>query len=194
VRLYRRDDLGRPELSIEADLVTISADGIWHFEQASVRRFQPDLPEAAPEVQIGVDLPLAISDQSDAILLDADAGALPLQRLREYIAANSGRSYPGSEASLLRLRRLLHERLAAPVTVLVFGLLAVPLGLRPENARSLGPAAVRAVTTLVGFFLLRSLAASLTGVGLLPPVVASWAVLSGFALWGGLGLLQATRS
>lgn len=194
VRLYRRDDLGRPEINVEAELVTIGPDGVWLFENARVRRFEPNDPEAAPEVQIGVDLPLAISDESDAILLDADAGSLPLARLREYIATNTGRAYPGSEASLLRLRRLLHERLSAPFTVVVFGLLAIPIGLRASNERGLGSASLRALVTLAGFFLVRSLAAGLASAGLLPPALASWGVLSGFALWGGAGLLLEGRT
>ena len=75
--------------------------------------------------------------------------------------------------------------------VLVFALLAVPLGLRVERTRSLALPALQGVTLLFLFLLAREYGASFGAAGAVSAVVAPWSTLLVFA---GLGATLLARA
>ena len=86
---------------------------------------------------------LEMMGEEESALLDAGETTLSLFQLLEAIQLRARESRDD-----LRYRAALHARLADPVTVLVFALLAMPIGLSVERTRNI------AVSALVGIALL----------------------------------------
>jgi len=194
VEIFRRTTRGRLVQNIWADEVVVRPDGTWHMEQASVRHFDPEHPARNTRVEVGVALDLPVGKDRDLLLRQADAASLSLPALAEYLTSGTSDDYPGGRANRRRLQALLHRRLAEPVLVVLFTLLAIPIALRVQPAGSLGPATLRAVATVAAYFLLRSLAGTLAHEELITGPAAAWALIGGFGLWGSLGLIRASRA
>jgi lipopolysaccharide export LptBFGC system permease protein LptF len=186
VGVFELDAHGRLIRSIRAQSVQVEEGGRWSMEDATVRRFDPDDPSAPPVVETLARTSLEVGGRSELALLDARADTLSLRDLREYIAT---RSKEGTEAR--RSRALLHARLSDPISVFVFTLLAVPLGLRVEDTKSLAVPALQGVVLLMLFFFARSLAATLATQDLLPVAAGPWSVVG---LFGGYGTWRLARS
>lgn len=179
VRVYERGRDGRLLRSIVAASARIADDNRWHLRDAVFRRFDPEDPGAAPEVRREPEAIIEVSSESELALLQANASNLPLPRLRDYIAAitEAGRDPT-------RYRALFHSRLADPFTVLVFALLAIPLGLAVERSRSLATAAVRGIGILGVFYTLQTTAAIVASGGVAAAVPVPWILLAAFSIWG----------
>lgn len=178
VRVYERDAEGRLVRSIEADSAQIAEDHRWHLQNATTRRFPPDRG-AAPIVERGESAILDMASERELALLGADAATLNLFRLREYIGAvlRDGRDPTRYEA-------MFHARLADPLTVLVFALLAMPLGLAVERTKSLPTAAVKSVGILALYYTLQTSSSIVASGGVDLAIHMPWVLLAGFAGWG----------
>lgn len=193
VEVFQRTAGGRLELDIVADRVQVAADGTWHLENATVRRFDPDRPEEPTRLEVGVAMDLHVSDDRNLLLRQTDAASLPLRDLAEYIERHADDDQPVGRARLQRLRTLLHQRLSEPAMVLLFTLLAIPLGLHARVRGGLGPSSLYAVATVGCFFLARNVSTSLATEGILPGTVTVWSVLVVFGIWGCLGIWRTAR-
>jgi lipopolysaccharide export LptBFGC system permease protein LptF len=122
---------------------------------------------------------LDAASERDRALLDADAESLSLFGLSEYIDAviREGRNP-------VRYRALFHARLADPLSVLVFALLAVPLGLAVERSRSLAGAAVKGIALIAVFYTLQTSAVLVATGGIAAAVPGPWVVLAAFSVYG----------
>ena len=81
------------------------------------------------------------------------------------------------------LHALLHQRLTAPLMVLLFALLAVPLGLRVEQTRSLAAPALQGVALLFVFLLAREYATALPTESATVAGLAPWLTVLLFGSW-----------
>lgn len=178
VRIYERGPEGRLARSIEADSAQIGDDHRWHLRNAIIRTF-PEDPGAAPKVVHEDETVLEMASERDLALLGADAATLNLLRLREYIAAviRDGRD-------AVRYQAMFHARLAEPLTVVVFALLALPIGLAVERSRSLANAAVKGVAILGLYYGLQTTSSVVASGGVAAAIHMPWILVTGFTAWG----------
>ena len=179
VRIYERDEAGRLRRSIHAASARIDTKSQWQLFDATIRSFDRDDPGAAPRVERLAHAMLPVASQRDLALLDADASELPLPDLVDYIeaAARSGRD-------ATRYRALLHARLIEPISVLLFALLAIPIGLAVERSRSLAIAALQGMALVALYYMLQSTAQIFAAGGVAAAVPAPWLFFAGFAGFG----------
>jgi lipopolysaccharide export LptBFGC system permease protein LptF len=117
-------------------------------------------------------------------LLRAEIAALPLRELVRH-------ARQGGDP---RLVATLHQRLTGPLLVVLFVLLALPLGLSAERTRTLALPALQGVVLLFLFLLAREYAPSFAlHRGPVPAMLAPWLVLGLFGLWGGWRLARVER-
>jgi lipopolysaccharide export system permease protein len=184
VRIFELDARGRLLRSIEAPRARIDAQDRFHFEAPRVRRFDPDERSRGPQVEDHTgEVMLALRDQGAEALMNADIATLSVSQLSGVVRRQRREGDPDS-----RPIALLHARLAEPLAVALFVLVAVPLGARAEPGRGQGMtvAALLGIAAIALFFGLRSAVDSLTASGLLPPSPAHWvlvAAFGGFAGW-----------
>ena len=185
VRVYERDDAGRLRRAIHAETARISGEDRWELHRATIRSFDLDDPSAAPAIERLDRTLLDVASEQDLALLDADASTLPLPELSAYVQAmeRSGRDST-------RYRALLHARLAEPLSVPLFALLALPLGLGVERTRSLAIAALQGIALLGAFYGVTSTTQILAAGGVAAAIPAPWVVLGGFAGFGAWRLLR----
>lgn len=178
VKIYERGPEGLLRRSIEADSAHIADDHRWHLHNAVIRRFTDDVA-AAPIVTHEKSTVLDMASERELALLGADAATLNLLRLREYIAAmiRDGRD-------AVRYEAMFQARLADPLTVLVFALLALPIGLGVERSRSLANAAVRGVVTLALYYGLLTTSSVVANSGVAAAIPMPWILLGSFGAWG----------
>jgi lipopolysaccharide export system permease protein len=181
VSVYERNRAGALIRSIEARSAQIGRDHRWRLQDATIRNFDPDDPTAAPQTVHLAETTLALGTTDDLALLDADPATLPLTRLVSYINALSREG-----RSVTRYRALLHSRLAEPVTVLLFTLLAIPIGLAVEQTRSLAVAGLHGIA-IVGLYYGAVTAISMIAAGGIElAVLGPWILLTlfgGYAAW-----------
>jgi LPS export ABC transporter permease LptG len=185
VKVYERDDDGRLRRAIAADSARITLDHHWELRGARFLSFDAGDPSAAPRAERLEHATLDAASQEELALLEADASLLALPDLAAYIEAlaRSGRD-------TTRYRALFHARLAEPVSVLVFALLAIPLGFAVERSRSLAVAALQGLVMLAAFYVAQSTAGVFAAGGVEAAVPAPWLVLGAF---GGLGAWRLLR-
>jgi lipopolysaccharide export system permease protein len=186
VSVYERDRAGRLIRSIEAEQAQISSDHRWHLSDATIRRFDPGNPEAAPDTMRVEETVLTVGDARSIALLGADATTLPLLRLHEYIDAMARE---GRNAT--RYRALFHARVAEPVTVLLFALLAIPLALAVEQTRSLAVAGLQGIAIVGLYYGAHTTASMVAAGGIAAAVLSPWILLT---LFGGYGAWRFARA
>jgi lipopolysaccharide export system permease protein len=188
VRVFQTNPRGRLDRSFRADVVRIDESHRWHFQDATVRTFDPSRPAAAPVVERREETVLAVTAERDLALLEAGAQTLSLLDLGEYIRA---RSDEGRDTA--RYREMLYSRLANPLAVLVFAFLAIPLGLAVEQRRSLAAAAVVGIAILGFFYTARTTASVIAAGGHEAAAYGPWLVLAVFAGVGAVRFARAPR-
>ena len=186
VSVYEHNRKGRLIHSIQAESARISADDRWHLQNAIIRRFDPSDPAAPPATERVSETVVVVGEQRGLALLNADATILPLLRLREYIRAlaREGRA-------ATRYRALFHSRLAEPLTVFLFALLAIPIGLAVEQSRSVAVAALHGVTIVAIFYGVLTTTAIMAAGGVAAAIPSPWILL---ALFGGYGAWRFARA
>jgi lipopolysaccharide export system permease protein len=181
IRVFERDDAGRLVRLIQAVRARRLAPHEWRFEGATVRRFDPARPEAPPAVERAREITLRLEEERSPRLLQAEIGALPIWTLASYLKDSPEDA---------RARSLLHQRLTGPLLVLLFALLAVPLGMRVEQTRSLALPALEGVALLFAFLLAREYGANFASASAAAASVAPWAILLAFAGFGAFRLAR----
>ncbi len=188
VQIFELDARGRLLRRIQAPSATLDEDDVFRFEAPRVHRFDPSDRAGAPRIEDHEGpVTLDLAEHTGVALMGADLGALSVRELTEVIA-REGEEGRRSE----RPRALLHARLAEPFAVLLFVLVAIPLGARVERGAGRGMTlpALYGIATVTCFFGLRTLAETLTVSGLLPPASTPWALLAGFFAFGGWRLFE----
>jgi len=174
----------------EADRETRTLRGVkndhWLLRHARFRSFDPSSPAAAPVVEHLDETVLEMMGEEESALLDAGETTLSLFQLLEAIRLRARESRDD-----LRYRAALHARLADPVTVLVFALMAIPIGLSVERTRNIAVSALVGITLVAVFHSAWHVAALLPKSGFAVAAVGPWLVLTAFA---GLGVLLFFRT
>ena len=194
VEVFERTDHGRLLAHLQSDRVVVGPDGSWRMHDVVVRRFDPERPERSHPPTREATVELQVGASPTRLMEQTDAAALPLVQLVEYLAAHRRDDHPGSRAALKRLHRLVHERTSEPVAVVVFTLLALPLGLMVRPGGSMAPAAVVSILTLAAFFLARSVGLGLADREILPNLATVWAIPASFSSAAVAALWFRTRS
>ncbi len=184
VAIFQLDARGRLLRSIHAASASVDADGHWQLADAVIRRFEPGSPEAPIAFERMPRTELVLTDE--VALFEAGVQGLSIRDLREY---RNGRPADDPEAS--RATALLHDRLTKPLAAVVFVLLAIPLGMRVEQTRSLAVPALQGIVLLFSFSTVREYGVTLASQGVTEPALTPWAILLAFTL-GGAGLLWRT--
>ena len=179
VTIYERNRAGRLVRSVQAETAHIEADHRWRLDGALFREFPPDDPEAAPRTEARESSWFELGSASDLALLDADPRSLPLLHLHEYI-----RALERDDRDTARYRSMWHTRLADPLTVLVFAVLAAPLGMAVERTRSLAVAGLQGIALLAGYYALQTTASVIGSSGIAAAAAAPWLVLGLFTALG----------
>jgi lipopolysaccharide export LptBFGC system permease protein LptF len=179
VKIWEVDERGRLLRSIRADRVVIQPDGEWRFHNSRIDRMDPANILTPPVFeQLPGEAAIELTDTTDAALMNADAAALPLYELRQYVQARRQEGDPA-----VHLETVFHRRLTDPLAVVIFVLLAIPLGLQVDRARSIGLPALEGIGTLALFFLLRNTGGALALEGVLLPGTLPWTVIGLFTAW-----------
>ena len=181
ISIYERDRAGHLLRSIEAETAQIGEDQLWRLQDATIRTFDLGDPTAAPETVLQAETVLELGQTGELALLGADAANLSLLRLREYIAAlsHSGRT-------TTRYQALFHSRLAEPLTVLLFALLAIPIGLEVERSRNIAVATIQGIVIVGVFYGLQATMLLLAIEGIAAAILSPWILLvifSGYGSW-----------
>ncbi len=187
VTLYSLDRNGRLLETLTAEQVSVEDDDRWLLHEARIRRFDPHDPTASPLVEHVTRMSINVAG-NDLELLEAGGRALSVPQLLEVIAIRTREDRPAG-----RYASMLHARLAEPATVLVFALLALPIGLSVERTRSLALSALFGVALVAGFRAFWHVAVVLGRSGLEMAALAPWAVVSAFAALGVILLLRSPR-
>jgi len=188
VQIFQLDDRGRLVQSIQAREARIESNRVWRLRDTAVRRFDPDAPLEPPRFERTPERLFELAEPGDTALLDANPSALSLPDLREYL---SEQSFEG--AHVTRLRAHMYQRMADPFVAFLFALMALPLGMRVEETRSLALPAVLGVGVVAAFWVTRSVAATLAGEGALPAPLVPWLVLAIFGAAGAVALARTPR-
>ncbi len=186
VGVFERDPAGRLRRSIHAEEVHIADDNQWHFYRAKIRGFDPETPEAPASYQVVEEYALHLQDAPQGALLETNFATLSLRNLLAYIQA---RHREGTDTK--RYEAHLHRRLAEPVAVLIFALLAIPLGFRVERTKSLAVPALQGIFVLLVFWSIQHLAVILATAGVTPAAITTWSVVVLFATYGTWQLARA---
>jgi lipopolysaccharide export system permease protein len=178
VRVFQLTPEGRLLRSIYADRVRIEGEN-WHFLDATFRSFDPHDPAAPPTLERSAETVIAVARERDLALIDASATTLSLSELSEFIDA---RSRAGRNTE--RYRGLLHARLAEPLGVFVFALLAIPIGIGVDRHRNIAVAALHGITVVGIFYTLKTVTSILAAGGMTSAVISHWMLITLFAGFG----------
>ncbi|MBW2243178.1 MAG: LptF/LptG family permease [Deltaproteobacteria bacterium] len=180
VRVFERNEEGRLIRLIHAREAERLAPHQWRFVGATIRSFDPLDAKNPPVVERAEEIVLELGEDRTPHLQQAELVVLPLATLAGYVGdvLDEGGN-PG------RARALLHSRLTIPFLVILFALLAVPLGLSVEQTRSLAMPALQGVGLLFVFLILREYSASFGARGELSAALAPWLTLLIFFALGG---------
>jgi lipopolysaccharide export system permease protein len=188
IRVFERDETGRLIRLIRADQAYRVAPGVWRFRDATVRLFNPAVPDAPPSVERSPDITLELAEDRSPRLLRAELATLPVWTLARHVLSvrMSGNEAPGAE-------QLLSVRLSSPLLVILFALLAVPLSFRVEHTQSVALPAVQAALILFLFLMAREYVPRFAGLGSLAASLAPWFVLTLFFAYGIWSLARVPR-
>jgi len=148
-RVYERDRSGRLIRFLQAETAVPVSPRAFRLEQATIRRFDPAHPDAAPDVRRVDEVTLQLADR-DLPVLEDELAALPIGTLADYVGASLA---AGGRPT--RARVALHARLSLPFLAVLFTLLAIPLALSVEQTRSLALPLLRGIAVIFVFLLLR---------------------------------------
>lgn len=182
IRVFERNEDGRLVRLIHAARARRLAPHEWRFEGATVRMFDPEAPAAPPKVERAREVKLRLEEERTPTLLQAEISALPVWTLARHLEAAPEDA---------RARALLHQRLTAPLLVLLFALLAIPLALRVERTRSLALPALQGVITLFVFLMVREYGVGFAIGSAATATPAPWLIVLAF---GGIGAVQIARA
>lgn len=179
VSVYERDGRDRLVRSVHAQRATVEGPDSWRLRDAIIRVFDPSRPGDTPRFERLEELVLSVQEDPELGVLEADPEWLSTPDLRRYIEAHEA---DGEDASAFRA--MLHQRLAAPFTVFLFALLAIPAALRAERTRTLATPALQGLALLVVYWFFSGIAGMVSSRGVAGVVWAPWLVVAGFLALG----------
>jgi lipopolysaccharide export system permease protein len=178
LRVFELSPEGRLVRRIYAGLAQVDARGL-HLFDATVFRFDPGSKLEPPKLEWQRELQLDVTALADPALLEAEPATLPLPNLWELITQRSS-----SGDDVTRFRAMFHNRLSDAPIVFLLALLAVPLGLRVEQTKSMAVPALHGVVLLLAFWSLRSSGQLVAPTHPTAAVAVPWALVLAFAAWG----------
>ena len=187
VVVFELDERNRLLRRLAADEASVLEGRRWLLHGATIHHFDPDRPGEPPRVERGAEIALDLAREPNPALLRKEVAALSVADLRRLV---EDRAQHGRDTT--RASALLHTRLSEPMSALLFSLLAIPLGLRVEQTKSLSRGALQAVLLLFLYYLARDTAANLALEGVLP-ATAPWGVLALFGAGGAASLARSPR-
>ena len=179
VSVYELSPRGRLLRVVRAERVEVEDDRHWRFLGTTSRTFDPGRPSEPPQVEQLSEWNRDVAAESDLAMLETSAQTLSLPKLAAHIDAQAR---AGRNAT--RYRALYHTRLSGPFTLLLFALLAVPLGLAVGPSRSLATSTVSAVIILASYYTVRTAAEIFADKGLPWAAASPWAILATFTCYG----------
>ncbi|MBW2317032.1 MAG: LptF/LptG family permease [Deltaproteobacteria bacterium] len=185
VTVYERDASDRLVRSVHAQRATVLGADSWRLENAIIRTFQPDRPGETPGFRKISSLDLTVEADPDFGVLEADPAWLSTADLRNYIETQEAE---GEDTA--PFRAILQQRIAAPLTVFLFALLAIPAALQAERTRSLATPALQGMGLLVLFWFFSGIAGMISARGL---AGADWALFAVVAAFLAFGAFRAQR-
>lgn len=188
VSVFELSPTGRLVKSLRSERVEVTEGNRWRFHDAIERTFDPSKPAAPPRTQRLRVLERDVASERDLALLDESAKTLSLVNLREYIAVQIR---DGRDSH--RFQALFHARLAEPITVMLFALLAVPLGLAVERTQSLATSALAGIVIIGVFYTLRTTAAVFAAGGVASAIFGPWFIMVLFFGYGSIQLARVPR-
>jgi lipopolysaccharide export system permease protein len=188
VSVFEMSRTGRLVRSLRSERVEVRDGNRWRFHGAIERTFDPSKPAAPPQTNRLPTLDRNVASERDIALLDESAKTLSLANLWEYIQVQNR---DGRDSH--RYQALLHARLAEPVTVLLFALLAIPLGLAVERTRSLASSALTGIVIIGVFYTFRTTIDVFAASGVAAAIAGPWMILAAFFGYGALQLARVPR-
>jgi LPS export ABC transporter permease LptG len=188
VRIFQVDEQRRLVEAIRAQEVLVLENDHWQLRQASLRRFDPAAPTAPPVIEHLEETVLEMMGEEELALLDAGETTLSLFQLLEAVQLRAR-----DNRDDLRFRAALYARLAEPVTVLVFALLAMPIGLSVERTRNIAVSALVGIAAVAVFHTVWHVATLLPNSGFAAAAIGPWVALIAFAGAGVLLFLRTPR-
>jgi lipopolysaccharide export system permease protein len=179
VSVYELSPQGRLLQIVRAERVELGDDRQWRFLDATSRTFDPRRPSEPPRIERLSEWNRDVAAESDLVMLEASAQMLSLPSLAAYIdtQVRAGRN-------ATRYLTLYHTRLSGPLAVLLFALLAVPLGFSVGQSRSFAASTLSGIITLATYFTARTAAETLAGRGLPWAAASPWVILAAFTCYG----------
>ncbi len=188
VSVYELDARGRLLVSLRAERVRVQEDDSWLMTDAVRHRFDPSSPAARPIREI-LDVALVDATHRGTLsLMDARENSLSLLELMEVVELRNAEA-----RNALRFRAMLQSRFATPLTVLLFALLAIPLGLSVERNRSMAVSALYGLFAIALFHACWRTGTLLARNGFEQAVMAPWLVLAVFTGLAGLLMARSPR-
>ena len=183
VRLFDLNAEGRLIRSVDAPRVDVEDDHRWRFHDAVIRHFKPDRKDSLVRIERLDHITLDVADPRDIALINTDFRSLNVATLRDHIALRKA-----AGETVNRVTTVLYSRFVEPIEVVLFALLAAPLGLQVATRRSFGIPALLGIAIVSSFFALRSIGATLAGEGVISAAMASGSLLLLFTFAGALHL------
>jgi lipopolysaccharide export LptBFGC system permease protein LptF len=187
VVVFELDERNRLVRRLSAPVASVAEGRRWLLHGATVHHFDPGRPGEPPRVERGAEITLDLAREPSPALLRKEVAALSVADLRRLVEERARHGRDTTRASAL-----LHTRLSEPMSVLLFALLAIPLGLRVEQTKSLSRGALQAVLLIFLYYLTRDTAANLALEGVLP-AAAPWGVLAVFGAGGAASFARSPR-
>lgn len=188
VSVFELSPTGRLVRSLKSDSVEVGEGHRWRFHDAIERTFDPARPAAPPRTRRLATLERDVASERDLALLDDSAKTLSLSDLHEYVAVAIR---DGRDAE--KYRAMFHSRLADPVSVLLFALLAIPLALAVERTRSLATSALIGIITIGIYYTVRTTIDVFAAGGVSAAFAGPWLNLAVFFGYGGIQLARVPR-
>jgi lipopolysaccharide export system permease protein len=148
-RILERGRDGRLQRFVYAATATQVSKREFTLHDAVIRRFDPNDPDAPPDVERAPEITLTLADR-DLPELDHEAKALPLNALSAYVRAALNAGVNAAAACVA-----LHARLTLPLLVPLFALLAAPFAFLVEQTKSLARPALQGVGLIALFMVSR---------------------------------------
>jgi len=193
IRAYVRTPKGRLEFLYVAPVAELQPDGFWRLFDVRISQYFPNEIGRAPSIRKEPEVFLELTNDPGLIFEEIDDESLPLPDLVEHISNHRNSEYSGTRHRIRALEHVVHERLADPWLVVVMTLLAMPIALRVQPGRSLGPAAFTAIAVMAAFFFTQSIFELLAARHILTPTQAVWSAPLIFMALAVLGLRRGQR-
>jgi lipopolysaccharide export LptBFGC system permease protein LptF len=187
IRVYERDAAGRLVRTIHARRGERLAPQRWRFENALVRELDPAALTTPPRERYEARVVLELASDRSPQLRRYELAGLAREELRAY-AAQRGEGLGAGEA-----RVALANRESGPWSAPLFAAIAIPLGLRSEEHRSLARAGAQAAALVVAYLLARDVGSSFAAQDVALASAFPWLTFAAVAAFGLFKLARISR-